>query len=156
MPVIHALPTGLWDVRDLVKGTALVPNALQIPGTLGTPNQVIKTAAAMREVAALVVMVATAETGPMCLFLCNPACLILLRQSTFQSSEGLPGFKGYGVQTGNQVTADLVEQKPAPVQQIDLDRTAARPLIAGILNNSPNPVMAAMWWLRNTMGLIPS
>jgi hypothetical protein len=45
LPVIHALPTGLWDVRDLVKGTALVPNALQIPGTLGTPNQVIKTAA---------------------------------------------------------------------------------------------------------------
>ena len=113
-------------------------------------------AAAMREVAALVVMVATAETGPMCLFLCNPACLILLRQSTFQSSEGLPGFKGYGVQTGNQVTADLVEQKPAPVQQIDLDQTAVRAPTAGILNNCTYPVSPAMWWLRNMMGLIPS
>jgi hypothetical protein len=134
------------ETAELVEQEATVlmaikanPDRTEIPGwalRIVTTGQDGAAAAAMRELAALVVMVATAETGPMYLFLSNPAGLIVLRQSTFQSTEGVPGIKGNRVRTGNQVMADPLEEKPTAVQQIDLDRTAARPPIAGILNNT--------------------
>src|SRR5262249_36449981 len=63
------------------------PERTEIPGSalrIAQAGQDGAAAAAMREVAALVVMAAMAETGPMCSFLSNPAGLIVPRQSTFQ------------------------------------------------------------------------